>query len=96
MPPPRPLSELYFAFVVFEVISINLVGFLGLLGQPALQRSARALALRQPERPAWEIDAVRGLFWTEADATTTDGFLLHLMIAGWLGIAGVLQALIHF
>tara|TARA_B100000683_G_scaffold107500_3_gene105875 strand:+ start:3643 stop:4113 length:471 start_codon:yes stop_codon:yes gene_type:complete len=94
--PARELSAAYRAFVLFEVFAINIVGFLGLVFQKQLQQGARAYAARHPSRRAWEVDALRGLYWLELDATTRSGQLAHLVVAGWLGIAGLLQALIHF
>lgn len=94
--PITPLSFAYTAFVLFETVMINGVGFLTLCFQRPLQRAARAYRARRPERAAWEVDPLFGLFWTEADATDRLGHLLHLVIAGWLGIAGALQASIHF
>ena len=89
-----PLSAAYTTFVYFEIVMINGVGFATLCLQYPLQRAAqRFLASRSVE--AWKVDPLFGLFWTQADASDRTIRLLHLMIAGWLGIAGALQACIH-
>jgi hypothetical protein len=77
---------------------INFVGFTSLILQPLLQKGARRfLQRRGVEKSAeWRVDPLFGLFWTTADASDPTIYLFHLIVAGWVGIAGILQALINF
>ena len=89
------LSTPYLIFTLFETVMINGVGFFSLIFQPYLQKTAKKYQ-EKTGLESWKIDALFGLFWTTTDATSDSIYLLHLIVAGWLGIAGILQAGINF
>lgn len=89
------LSASYLAFTVFETVMINGVGLVTLLFQSYLQKNAEKYK-EKTGLASWKIDALFGLYWTTTDTSSDSVYLLHLIVAGWLGIAGVLQAGINF
>jgi len=81
---------------------INFVGFLTLIFQCELQDLEGYLQERFPDTvgrlPQWILDTVLGHYWMDDDlnCATSNAHCLTYMIAGWLMIAGVLQAYINF
>lgn len=89
------LTSVYFAFVIFEIVMINGFGFVSLLFQDKLQSQSARFAERYGVE-TWKTDPLFLRFWTTIDASRRDIQFFHFLIAGWLAIAGVLQASIHF
>ena len=81
---------------------INLVGFVTLFFQCELQGLESFLQERFPNTigamPQWILDTLLGHYWMQDDLNcqTANTHCLTYMIAGWLMIAGVLQAYINF
>lgn len=92
------LSTAYMSFTIFETVMINFVGFLSLLFQPWLQRQSKQFAesRKMQEDTTWRLDPLFALFWTNANASDKFIYLFHLIVAGWLAVAGALQGLINF
>eukprot|EP00938_MAST-03A_sp_MAST-3A-sp1_P004660 g4660.t1 len=96
------LSRVYFYYVLYECIMINLVGFVTLFFQCELQGLESFLQERFPNTigamPQWILDTLLGHYWMQDDLNcqTANTHCLTYMIAGWLMIAGVLQAYINF
>lgn len=81
---------------------INLVGFVTLFFQCELQDLEAYLQEKFPNTigsmPQWILDTFLGHYWMQDDLNcqTPNTHCLTYMIAGWLMIAGVLQAYINF
>lgn len=87
------LTRAYFAFAVFETISINIVGFTTLVFQDYLA------TLIHPGREPTFGEAQTYQYWLVHDPkafNTEKEYVLALMVAGWIALAGVLQACINF
>lgn len=90
------LTNVYLAFVIFEIVMINGLGFISLMFQNVLQRLSARFITQNRIQQTWKADPLFLRFWTTVDATCREIQFFHYLIAGWLAIAGILQALIHF
>ena len=81
---------------------INFVGFLTLFFQCELQHLEDFLQDKFPNTigrmPQWILDTLTGHYWLQDDLNceSPSAHCLTYMIAGWLMIAGILQAYINF
>lgn len=92
------LSFIYWAYVIWEAILINLLGFVTLFWQCELQAAEEKFLERFPFVPKIAADNVFGHYWLNDDlnCSTPAARCLTYMVTGWLMIAGLLQVFINF
>jgi len=92
------LSTVYFFYVLYECVFINLIGFVTLLFQCQLQDLMQWFEGRFPSTPHFVIESLLGHYWLKDDlnCSTPQAQSLTYMIAGWLMVASILQAFINF
>merc|ERR1712194_127215 len=96
--PAATLSNIYWYYVLYECLAVNLVGFFTLFFQCELQSLAKLFVAHFPNVKAGNVELLFGHFWLDGDlnCSTPSAHCLTYMIAGWLFIAGVLQIFINF
>jgi len=94
------LSPVYWWYVAYECVLINLVGFVTLFFQCELQELEREAIKANPDSPYGEFEwnSLFGHYWLRKDynCNTRSAQALTYMVAGWLMIAGVLQLFINY
>lgn len=98
--PDGELSAIYWYYVVYECVLINLVGFVTLFFQCELQDLERQAIEANPNSTYTEFEwnSLFGHYWLKGDlnCSTRTAQSLTYMVSGWLMIAGVLQLFINF
>eukprot|EP00111_Clytia_hemisphaerica_P000554 TCONS_00001634-protein len=95
------LSTVYYFYVIYECILINIIGFVTLFFQCELQSIEYKFENKygpQMNITQWEWDSLFGHYWLKHDlnCNTRAAHCSTYMIAGWLMIASVLQAFVNF